>query len=266
MQIYEGSGIDILVIRKGAQQGLTSTLDERLAAKIKALPGVKDVIGGLTGMMNFGDEDQFKAIFSGWEPETVAFDHIRIVTGRNLTKSDQKSVLLGRQLASNVNKKVGETIQLADMEIFTIVGTYDANNLFENGSLIIPLTEFQRMIGQQGLVTGFTLIMQPDKKDAASIAATCERDQEAEPGDRSAGLSQLRGLAGSELKVAKAMAWVTSLIALLIGTFGIMNTMVMSIHERTKEIGTLRAVGWRKGRVIRMILLTFVYLIGLADS
>jgi putative ABC transport system permease protein len=254
LQIYEGSGMDILVIRKGAQQGLTSTLDERLAAKIREQPGVKNVIGGLTGMMNFGDEDQFKALFNGWEPETVAFDHIRILDGRNLTKTDAKCVLLGKQLASNIDKKVGDSIQLAEMEIFKVVGIYDTNNLFENGALVIPLTELQRMIGQKGLVTGFTVMMEPNKKDPASIAETCERIKKI---SSSMDPQDYRSFVSSrpELQIAKTMAWVTSMIALLIGTFGMMNTMVMSIHERTKEIGTLRAVGWRRGRVIRMILL-----------
>ena len=57
-----------------------------------------------------------------------------------------------------------------------------------------------------------------------------------------------------ELQIAKAMAWLTSAIALVIGLFGMMNTMVMSVHERTREIGILRAVGWRPHRVLRLVL------------
>src|SRR5262249_2681520 len=53
---------------------------------------------------------------------------------------------------------------------------------------------------------------------------------------------------------AQAMAWLTSAIALMIGTISMANTMVMSVVERTKEIGILRAIGWKKWRVMRMIL------------
>jgi putative ABC transport system permease protein len=52
----------------------------------------------------------------------------------------------------------------------------------------------------------------------------------------------------------RGMAAVTSLIALVIGSIGMLNTMFMSVLERTQEIGTLRAIGWRKSRVLRMIL------------
>jgi putative ABC transport system permease protein len=50
------------------------------------------------------------------------------------------------------------------------------------------------------------------------------------------------------------MAWITSAIALIIGAVGMLNTMIMSVLERTQEIGILRAIGWRKLRVMRMIL------------
>ncbi len=96
--------------------------------------------------------------------------------------------------------------------------------------------------------------MDPDKKDPAAIADTRMRIERIAPGLHAMSTrDHVNSL--TEIQLAKGMAWLTSAIALLIGTFGMMNTMVMSIHERTKEIGTLRAVGWRKGRVIRMILL-----------
>jgi putative ABC transport system permease protein len=51
-----------------------------------------------------------------------------------------------------------------------------------------------------------------------------------------------------------AMAWLTSMIAIVVGAIGMLNTMVMSVIERVREIATLRAIGWRKSRVMRMIV------------
>ena len=254
LKIYESTGIDVIVVRTGSRQRLTSALPERLATEIRQLPGVKEVIGGLADMQSFGEDGAFSALIQGWEPETAAFDHLRIVQGRNLTKKDEKSVLLGTILASNIDKKVGDSVELMEKELFQVVGIYETANVVENGAMVVPLKELQRIWDRKGLVTGFSIIMDRDKKDTASIKEIRGRVEELAPGLKAMSPRDLVN-STSEIQLAKGMAWLTSLIALLIGTFGMMNTMVMSIHERTREIGTLRAVGWRKGRVMRMILM-----------
>ena len=54
--------------------------------------------------------------------------------------------------------------------------------------------------------------------------------------------------------MAQAMSWGTSLLAVLVGVLGVMNTMLMTVFERTQEICVLLALGWRRGRIIRMVL------------
>ncbi len=60
--------------------------------------------------------------------------------------------------------------------------------------------------------------------------------------------------------MARGVAWAVSAIALVIGAIGMLNTMVMSVAERIREIGTLRAIGWTKRRVMRVIFFESVLL------
>ena len=50
------------------------------------------------------------------------------------------------------------------------------------------------------------------------------------------------------------MSWGTSLLAVLVGVLGVMNTMLMTVFERTQEICVLLALGWKRGRIMRMVL------------
>ena len=49
-------------------------------------------------------------------------------------------------------------------------------------------------------------------------------------------------------------SWAISLLAIFIGAVGVINTMIMSVYERTREIGVLKAVGWTDRRILGMIL------------
>ena len=85
-----------------------------------------------------------------------------------------------------------------------------------------------------------------------------------EPGIRAEAASE-RASNNQIVDMAHAVAWGTSSIALLIGIVGIANTMAMSVFERTREIGILRALGW-KGRHVILLILTEAAGLGLAGG
>ena len=162
-------------------------------------------------------------------------------------------------LAGNLQKKIGDPLDIEGSS-FQVVGIYESSNMFDNGSAVVPLTDLQELMDRPLQVTEFQIgVASPTEQRKTAIE---ELRKEIEGLRDSEG--KLLGLAAlpteefisknTEIKLVDAMAWITSAIALAIGSVGMLNTMVMSVLERTQEIGILRAIGWRKPRIVQMIL------------
>lgn len=250
MALFESKGIDLVVVRAGLSQHLTSNLDQSLGAKIRAIPGVAGVADSLADVVSFEDANLVSVLTNGWEPGSLLFEGIRVLDGQSLKAGDKKAAMLGRVLAANLGKQAGDQIEVAG-EPFHVVGVYESTSWFENGGLVIPLAELQRMMGRQGFVTGF--VVKAAARDRTAIDALKKRI-EAEIPSVAAVPARDYVQGDIQIRLATAMAWTTSVVALVLGSLGVLNTMMMSVFERTGEIGVLRALGWRRGRVLRLIV------------
>lgn len=258
LSIYERQRISLMVLRAGAAQRLTSALDERLGDRIAALPGVHRVYGGLVDMMSLPELGPVGVLVQGWCVDSDQFDELKFLDGHRLTPADAQGILLGKTLAESLHKKAGDRLRLYETEDFRIVGVYQSYTVFENGGIIMPLKSQQRIMGREGQVTGFAVV-----PDNAADKASVERIRQGILAlDKNVDVLPTEDYvrSTSEVRLVRAMAWLTSAVALIIGTISILNTMVMSVFERTREIGILRAIGWRRSRVVRMILLESVVL------
>lgn len=253
MGFYKGVGIDLLVTREGgAARRLTSSLPESLADKIKAVPGVKEVIPGSVDVIALSEYDLPVVPVNGLVPETFIFDHYRMSSGRKLNRDDQEAAMLGVALAAAVGKKVGDKLELIPDEPYEIVGIFEADSPLDNGAVILPLKQMQYMTDREGLVTGVSIVLEnPD--DTGQMQSVKEAVLKLEKG-LSVRPTKEHVESLTEIRTVIGMAWLTSAVAMVVGTLGMLNTMLMSLQERTGEIGLLRAVGWTRGRIARMIL------------
>ena len=250
MAIYKTKGIDLVVVRAGISNQLSSNLDAGLGPKIRGVAGVVDATPSLMDTVSFEDKNLVSVLANGWEGGSRLFNGVRKLSGRLLRPGDGRDLILGRVLALNLGKGVGDRVDLAG-EPFKVVGVFESDSLFENGGLIIPLAELQRMMGRQDQVTGFVIAAR--SSDAAAVAALARRIEAEVPGVAAVPARDYVQ-ADLQIRLTKTMAWATTAVALVLGSIGLLNTMVMAVFERTGEIGLLRALGWRRRRVLMLVL------------
>jgi putative ABC transport system permease protein len=208
-----------------------------------------------------------QVLIQAWLPTNFGFDDMELLSGRALTAADQGQhrAVLGSKLADNMNKKVGDTITILQQK-FEIVGVFKTISVFETGGVVVLMSDYQELSGRKGKVTGFSLRVKKSETTAdADVEAVRQQLLALQVGTGkrqklSAERPQKYLDNAAHLKLVRAMAWMVSAIGILIGVISMLNTMVMSVLERTQEIGILRAVGWPRGRVVRMVLLEAVTL------
>jgi putative ABC transport system permease protein len=259
MAVYQRQKVDLLVQQRGVKQRLTGVLDAKLGDRIAKVPGVKQVNSGLVDFTSMDELGPVGVMVQGWEADAPLMKGLDILPGgRNLRADDKHCVLLGQRLADSLDKHVGDKLSLFDNVTYTVTGIFKSPTIYENGSMVVLLADLQRFMGREGQVSGFAIIIDhPNNKeeiervrqDIAALGKNLEVTPTAEFVNSTL-----------EIRFIHAMAWVTSAVALVIGAVGMLNTMVMSVFERTREIGILRAIGWGRWRVVRMILMESVLL------
>jgi putative ABC transport system permease protein len=264
--LYEARGTDLVIIRAGITQRIASFIDEGLADRVGQIPGVRAVEGTLIDMLSFPKEGLDGVYLFGLTPDSVLMDESKMKQGRRLTDRDRRKVMMGALLARNLNKKLGDTVEI-EGEPFEIVAIYNSYNMLENNGAVVSLHELQELMGQQRKVTTFLILLEdaykrPDKVE--EVREQIEALRSSTGGTLNLAVQTTRDHVKTnfETQILKGLAWVSSMIAMIIGFVSMLNTMMMSITERIREIATFRALGWRKLRIMRMIFLEALVLSG----
>ena len=254
-QIYSSSGTDLAVIHGTF---LNTSLDQSAAAKLRGLPVVAQASPTIFNLMDLTPE--VNALAYGWKGDAFQFDSLDILAGRRF-RDGRPEVMLGDLLAQDLKKKPGDTLEIQGAR-FRVVAIYHGASALEADALVMPLDQLQQLSSLQGKVSTVDVRLRPappGESQERYLKYAQAQIEAALPGVRAVPAAE-RATNNQFVKLAEASAWGTSSLALLIGIIGIANTMAMSVYERTREIGTLRALGWRRQQVLALIELEAVAL------
>jgi ABC-type antimicrobial peptide transport system permease subunit len=236
---------EIMIRQAGIADTGYSTLDQRLGSQIAGLEGVQAVSGLIFSATMIPEAGTF-FIYRGMAPNEYGIQQENIIEGEPLTSNHQ--MLLGKMMAEAMNKGIGDTIELIGSR-FRVVGIYENGSGWMEMGGIISLRDGQTIVGKPRKVSMY-MVKVDNPTDAPEIVAEINtKFPEAHASISGEFAEQMPDMAAMDV-----MMGAISFLAIAVGGFGVMNTMLMAVLERTREIGVLRALGWRRRRILSMIV------------
>lgn len=258
--VNRARGTDLVVIRGGSRSLLPTPFAEMTTGAVASIESVAGAAGVLNDVMSI--EESPAVLVHGWRPGSFLWEHLTLRRGR-WPGADEQAVVLGTIAAETLGKSVGDALQV-DIEEFRVCGVFDSTAASERTAVVMPLARLQALTSRPGMVNLVNVRVR-GSGDAASVEQVRQRVSRALGGGFRVLDATDAAHANLGLGLAKAVSVGTSAIAVLVGAVGMMNTMLMSVFERLHEIGVLLAVGWKRRRIVTMILLESL-LLGVAGA
>jgi putative ABC transport system permease protein len=267
--VYRERRVDLVVINGRDADFLQSRVPELALDELHTRPEVEEADGVLVDLTSY--DGVANTFISGRMPGSFVLARLQILEGRGVAQlpevapeersahaegtgpppprsPEEREILIGEAFAEGHHKAVGDTVMVEE-EPFRVVGIYRAGSLFENGGAVVHLKALQRFEMREGELTSIELRLRRPE-DADSVASWLrQRFPQLQAQKPTLMVEQSFGL-----EIVEAMAWVVSVLALVVGLIGTSNTMLMSVLEQRRQIGILRALGWRGRRILALVM------------
>ena len=249
----QGSGAQMLVVNRSAMAPEYSRISMEEVDFIRTVPGIDHVSPGtftiLAGrvLQNVKKTKlKFLTVFGRMAGDRLV-EKFRVgIEGRLFAAEDE--MMIGTDAARDLDVKLGDTLTMYGVP-FKIVGIYRSDVKFEAAGCVLSSSVVQKQLAM-GTSVGLCFLYLKGGVDWKQVRDAIETKDANLAAINTRDFTQYY----DQLDYIDWFVWIVSLISVIVGGLGVLNTMLMAVSERTREIGTLRAVGWSRGQVLRLIL------------
>ncbi len=237
-----------------------------LAAQAKALPQVREATPVLwaSGILATREESAGVQVF-GIDPLSETSTPFRegLVAGEFLAPDDRDGILVSERLARSLGLTAGDDIGLLvntadeqpDEAIFTIRGLYDTGTpSYDEITVFVPLAKAQAFT-RAGDRASAVVVLLHDKEDADAVAGALRAPASMAQEVRTFTWRDLNQVILQAVEMSMGIMYLMYLVVLAVVAVVIANTLLMSVFERTREMGILAALGMKGRQVLAMFVM-----------
>lgn len=258
--------------RKGRQWNMVYKDVDRLKAQVPELDVVTPMVARWGSVVVFGDKKSTASV-KGVEPDYAKVEQPSLYYGRYINPMDmaqhRKVCVLGKKIYKTLfpggGNPCGQLVRI-DSLYYNVVGVdYSSGNMNINGSaeesVILPITLMQQTYNLGDQVDIISLTGRPSvvlSKLSSRIRGIIAREHHVDPTDEKGitvfNTEVLFGMVDSLFKGVNYLVWLVGIGTLLAGAIGVSNIMMVTVRERTVEIGIRRAIGATPRMVLSQII------------
>jgi putative ABC transport system permease protein len=243
------AGDDLVVSQKGATDLFGGFLPDQLEERVAGIANVGRASGEL--FLFVASERNRHVLTLGWPEKSYLWKTVPIREGRLPTPGERHVAILGDAVAEALGKRLGDEVEILD-ERFRVIAIAKYTSIVNRGTMMVPLLDLQeatyrpRQVSmihvslRRGLSTAEIAGVRQDITNLGRV--TVSTTGEVLGNDRN-------------LAVLEAVSLAISIIGLLMGVLNVLNSLLMAIQERTREIGIVAAIGWSDARIMASIVI-----------
>jgi putative ABC transport system permease protein len=232
-----------------------------------AIASVSPVLSASGAELTYGESSYEPGEFVGTTPSYAEAKNLEIESGTFFTKAQVKErarvAVIGPEVASELfagSSPVGKTMQVngVNYEVIGVTKSKGSSGITsQDNGVIAPLTTVEDTLAGYGELSSIAVLAtSTDTVEAAEAQITAILDERHEISEGISVTNQssiLEASSSSESVFTTLLTWVAA-ISLLVGGIGVMNIMLVSVTERTREIGIRKAIGARRADIMAQFL------------
>ncbi len=239
--------VDIVIQSKFSTTPLSSSISPQVVTQIAHIAEVKSMVGIVLGRKRFEDRNMVYLFGISNISQVANKLGLSLFEGR-LNEPDKQELIVAQRVLKNQQLKVGDSLSFPQQNPLKIVGSFHSWISFFNSSVICDLECARKILGKKDK-TNMLFLSLKDPRDTDQIIAKLSEKYPA--------IMPIKSGEFSSTGVVKNMFYLSDIVALvtlIIASAILINTFLIAVHERTKEIGILHAIGWSQGMVVYIFI------------